>query len=476
MKNRKFLYTGLIILGGLFLGFFDLPADLQKQIAPFTPAAITDSRINLGLDLQGGSQLDYKIDLRKVAELDQPMVIDGILGVINRRVNSLGVAEPNIYISDIGDEKHIIVELAGIKDLDEAKNVVGKTIQLEFKEIAPNGGADTDLVEESKQNAQSLLDKVLAGGDLSVLGKEEQQANPSRVGYIEETEFKSRDEISGNFAPNLFALEPGQTLERLVDSSGNVTINESGEFIPGEKGFYIIQTTDKQEEEVTEDIPRAVQVRQILIAHKDAERAEGITRNEEEALTLAKEIIQKLQDGESYEDLAKEFSDDAATAEEGGLLTVPVELGKGRYVKELEDEALAFKNIGDLSSDPVDSPFGFHILKAEDIAEAKSETSTKLKVKYISVYYTAAPDPWIETELDGQHFVRADVEFSPTLQPYVSIIFDDEGAKLFEELTRKNIRKPIAIFVGGNLVSAPNVNEVISGGRAQISNPLMYLL
>lgn len=470
MKNRTLLYTGLIILGGLLLTFFDLPAQKQQELAPFTPEAILSSSINLGLDLQGGSQLDYKMDLRKVPEADQAMVVDGILNVINRRVNSLGVAEPNIYTSDVGNEKHIIVELAGIEDLEEAKNIVGKTIQLEFKEQAEEEQADAELEAEVEANAQSLLDRVLAGGDFRVLGQEEQQANPGRVFFFEESEFKYRDEITdGNFAPRLFELEPGQTLDRLIDSSGAMTIDESGEFVSGPKGYYVVQTTEKRDQERTNEYPRSVKVRHILVSYKDAQQSTS-DRSEEEAKARAEEVIQKLNDGADFAELATEYSDDETNANTGGVLDAPVVKDEGTYVKEFEDAAIAFQKTGDMTTTPIKSPFGYHIIKADEITEARTETVTEPQVKYMIVYYSAAPDPWQETGLDGSHFVRADVEFTQnTLQPVVSIIFDDEGAKMFEELTRKNLGKPFAIFVGGQLISAPNVNEVISGGRAQIS-------
>lgn len=470
MKNRTFLYTGLIILGGLFLSFFDLPAQKQQEIIPFTPEAILNSEINLGLDLQGGSQLDYKVDLRKVPEGDQPMVMNGILGVINRRVNSLGVAEPNIYTSDIGDEKHVIVELAGIKDLEQAKEVVGKTIQLEFKEQAEEQTPTEELEQQVRSQAQTLLDEVLNGGNLRVMGQEEEQANPGTVAFFEESEFKYQDEIQGEYAEKLFELEPGQTFGELYESSGSLTVDESGQVVSGPTGFFVIQTTEKQEQERTIDTPRQVKVSHILIAHQGAQRAEDIERTEEEARTRAQEVLQRLNNGDTFEDLAREYSDDTGTAENGGALDAPAIKDEGQYVKEFEDAALAFTETGQVSSEPVESPFGFHILKADGVTEAKSETKVEPQVKYMVTYFSAAPDPWQSTGLDGSHFVRADVEFAQnTLQPYVSITFDDEGARLFEELTRKNLNKPIAIFVGGVAVSAPNVNQVISGGRAQIT-------
>ena len=468
MKKRKFLHIGLILVTGLLLAFFDLPGDTQKSIAPFIPQEILDSRINLGLDLQGGSQLDYKVDLRNVPELDRKSIMDGILAVINKRVNSLGVAEPNIYTSDVGDEKHLIVELAGIKDLEQAKEIVGKTIQLEFKEQKETP-EDPNLEAEVKAKAQSLLTQALAGGDLRVLGQEEMQASPGKVGFAETTEFLYKDEIKNDISEPLFELEAGKTLDRVVDTLGNFTIDASGNIAPGPKGFHILKVTEKREQDRTIDTPRQVMTSHILVAFKGAQRAdEAITRSEEEAKARAEEVMTKLNGGGDFTELAKEYSDDEGSKNDGGVLGEAVSADSAGFVKEYVDAAVALTQPGQLSQ-PVKSPFGFHIIKADTITDAKSETKKEAQIKYIDVYYSAAPDPWQATGLNGQHFVRADVEFTQTLQPYVSIKFNDEGAKLFEELTRKNVGKPIAIFVGGELISAPNVNETIAGGNASIT-------
>ncbi|MBF0318048.1 MAG: protein translocase subunit SecD [Nitrospirae bacterium] len=53
--------------------------------------------------------------------------------------------------------------------------------------------------------------------------------------------------------------------------------------------------------------------------------------------------------------------------------------------------------------------------------------------------------------------------------PYVSITFNPEGAKLFEEVTGKYVKKRLAIILDGNIYSAPVIQEKISGGSAQIS-------
>ncbi len=464
--KRQFIKVVVIILAALFLGFIDLPSDKQKQIFPLTPQWVLDNKINLGLDLQGGSQLDYKIDLQNVPTADRNPIIEGILNVINKRVNGLGVAEPNIYTSDVADEKHLIVELAGIKDLEQAKQVVGKTIQLEFKE-EKSGSADPKEAEAIKNKAQDLLNKVLAGGDLRVLGQEEAQANAGKVIFTESKDFQYKDQVPSNMADDLFKLQPGQTLNKLIDNANNYTINDSGQLAQGTPGYTIIQLTDKHDQEREVSTPKQIKVRHILIAFKGAQSAATtVTRSDDEAKKLADEVLAKLQAGAKFEDLAKQYSDDASNKNNGGELAKPVQ-DDGTYVKEFENAADATK-VGQLS--PVfKSPFGYHILKVDSITDAKTEKKVEPQVKFIQLYYDASPDPWQTTGLNGKQFVHADVEFNQLYQPYVSIQFNDDGAKLFEEITGRNVGKPLAIFVGGQLISAPNVNQKISGGRAQIT-------
>lgn len=74
------------------------------------------------------------------------------------------------------------------------------------------------------------------------------------------------------------------------------------------------------------------------------------------------------------------------------------------------------------------------------------------------------------TKLTGQYLKGAKIEFNPnTYQPYISLEFTKEGAEIFRDLTKRNIEKQIAIYVDNNLISAPVVQEEISGGRAQIT-------
>jgi len=79
-------------------------------------------------------------------------------------------------------------------------------------------------------------------------------------------------------------------------------------------------------------------------------------------------------------------------------------------------------------------------------------------------------DPFQTIGLTGKYLKSAAVGFDQTsYNPLVSIEFNADGAKFFEEITSRNVGKILAIYIDGQLISAPRVNEAISGGKAQIS-------
>ncbi len=77
---------------------------------------------------------------------------------------------------------------------------------------------------------------------------------------------------------------------------------------------------------------------------------------------------------------------------------------------------------------------------------------------------------WKNTELTGKYLSRATMQFNPNDgSPEVSLEFDAQGAKMFEDITGRNIGKPVAIFLDGYPISVPTVNDKITGGKAVIS-------
>jgi len=88
--------------------------------------------VHQGLDLQGGTHLVYQTDLSKVSPDGAADAATGVVEVIRRRIDALGVTEPSIQKTR--DNSRVIVELPGVKDVNEAIKLIGETAQLEFKE------------------------------------------------------------------------------------------------------------------------------------------------------------------------------------------------------------------------------------------------------------------------------------------------------------------------------------------------------
>lgn len=73
------------------------------------------------------------------------------------------------------------------------------------------------------------------------------------------------------------------------------------------------------------------------------------------------------------------------------------------------------------------------------------------------------------TELTGRFIKGAQLVFSDVNLPLVSLEFNDDGSRIFEEITKKNVGKFLGIFLDGEPIEIARVNEAIAGGKAQIS-------
>ncbi len=86
-------------------------------------------------------------------------------------------------------------------------------------------------------------------------------------------------------------------------------------------------------------------------------------------------LIKQLQSGGKFEDLAKASSKDPGSKENGGDLDWAV---PSNYVKPFSDAMIALEK-GKYTPQPVQSPFGFHIIKLEDVREAKAPPYEEVK-------------------------------------------------------------------------------------------------
>jgi preprotein translocase subunit SecD len=116
------------------------PLRINRVINPphiVIPQLGIDKRIttHLGLDLLGGIQLVLETDMKDVAVNERTRALESAREIIERRVNFFGVSEPVIQSAQVGQSYRVVVELPGLKNTNEALELIGKTAQLEFREF-----------------------------------------------------------------------------------------------------------------------------------------------------------------------------------------------------------------------------------------------------------------------------------------------------------------------------------------------------
>jgi parvulin-like peptidyl-prolyl isomerase len=109
----------------------------------------------------------------------------------------------------------------------------------------------------------------------------------------------------------------------------------------------------------------------------------------------AKDIKSKLDNGASFEELAKEYSKDPGSKARGGDLGW---FGAGQMVKEFEDAAFGLKK-GEVS-EPVQSDFGWHVIMLEDRRRKQMPTLSQLRPKLRAQLQEKALNTYVKDLLD----------------------------------------------------------------------------
>jgi preprotein translocase subunit SecD len=104
------------------------------SIVPLDRNVFGREGLRLGLDLAGGSYLVYQADLSNIEPGTENEIMDGVKGVIERRINALGVTEPVVEVQKYQGKEAIAIQLPGIADIEKAKEAVGLFTVLEFYE------------------------------------------------------------------------------------------------------------------------------------------------------------------------------------------------------------------------------------------------------------------------------------------------------------------------------------------------------
>ena len=199
---------------------------------------------------------------------------------------------------------------------------------------------------------------------------------------------------------------------------------------------------------------------------------EEVVEGEEEIDEIkvqAQEILARALAGEDFSTLATEYSEDPGSAMNGGDLGFVV---RDVFVPEFDEAIFDQLQSDEIASELIESQFGYHIIKKID---QRLNDQGEVEVHSAHILFQKANADlanivWEESGLSGRDVAKAQLSFQQNTQaPIVLLSFNDKGKDLFGQITTENVGKPIAIFLDGELISSPVVNEPIKDGQAQIS-------
>jgi protein-export membrane protein SecD len=136
------------------------------------------------------------------------------------------------------------------------------------------------------------------------------------------------------------------------------------------------------------------------------------------------------------------------------------------YTSQSGNQAQLFVDLAGISnvSDAINEIGQTPLLQFETVVQPAGSTGSSTPLD------TQSSTQYIPTDLTGQYITGAQLTFEQTTNaPQVSISFNSQGAQLFQQITAANVGKPLAIFLDGQLIEAPTVEQAISGGQAVIS-------
>ncbi|MCX6746214.1 MAG: protein translocase subunit SecD [Candidatus Parcubacteria bacterium] len=453
-RTKIRIYIFLVFVLAIFAGFLAYPKVYDNSIDWLNSKLGTkvphfwNVPFRLGLDLLGGTQLIYEADMSQVPSKDRNDALDGVRDVIERRVNAFGIAEPLVQTTKTGDKFRILVELAGIKDVQQAIKMIGETPLLEFKEQSEQ----KTLTDEQKAEMEKYNKEAKAKAE-EVL--KQVQASPDKFAGI--TQEKSEDTVTKDSGGDLGFIEDGGSHSEFFKPITEISKGEIySQVVENGEGYNILKRGDNKDE-------LKVRASHLLICYKGAERCDKETSKDD-----AKKKIEELKakaTPENFAQLVKENSTEPGADKSGGDLGF---FSKGQMVKPFEDAVFAMK-VGQIS-EVVETQFGFHLIYKTDEKEAPTYQVYRILIKKKTETDYLGAGGYVYTGLSGKDLSRAQVNFNPnTNEPEVSLEFNDTGKKLFADITGRNVGKVVGIFLDGQPISLPRVNEKISEGKAVIT-------
>ena len=426
----------LVVMGGLVLGFQTI------DLGGFERGADTPLGLSLGLELQGGSHLEYRAVPTDpiTGELLPPNQdqMDSVLRIIERRVNASGLGDP--IIQQLGSDR-VLIQLPGIEDSARAKSIIGETATLLFKHRTLNVARDIETIAEEDILTVSIgpfPTPVAAAPAGAPAGADEPAPSESETTLEIGGEGPAPDEAGTESAP-----EPVE--EPPTESETAVGPEVSGDEAPPEATELEAMVTEDEGADPEPEADAAPEGPPALLI-------EFTEAGAQEFEIVLERLTASLQPLPGSSDTYPSSLVVALQGDQTRTLNIPSPFIT--RVPDTDQFAIA------LLSDGL-SPI------ALDVASAREIFGDDLKVTFREMQGRVDEDIGLTGDdlasaYPGQH--------SGTGLPIVNLEFNSEGARKFGELTAEIVdtNDRIAIFLDDTELIAPVVTSVITGGAAFI--------
>ena len=228
---------------------------------------------------------------------------------------------------------------------------------------------------------------------------------------------RSEDPSARRNRGNLGYFTGGRMVQGFEDAAYGAAVGEMVGPVRTRFGYHLIKVNDRR--------PRTAEIRasHILI------RVQGETADDTTAArTTLEELEARIEAGEDFATLARQYSDDVASGREGGDLGF---FGVGRMVEAFNDAVFALENVGDIA-DIVASRFGFHLIRLEERKELPTYEEALPDLKQLA---NGLPRTELRRRQIGEEELEAaGFTFDPDLVDAAIRLFDADS--LFLQLRR----------------------------------------
>ncbi len=255
-----------------------------------------------------------------------------------------------------------------------------------------------------------------------------------------------------------------QTVYPIENMAYNTPVGKISKPFRSQFGYHIIRVIDKRPD------AGEVKVAQILITTSKSKGEAGIAASR----MRADSVEMLLKNGASFDDLVKKYSEDKFSVNDAGVIKP---FGVGRMVPAFEQAAFALNNPGDISA-PVQTEYGFHIIKLLEKYPLKPFDSLKVSIKHKvdgDSRAQMAHDIFFDKIKAKNGFKENKANFEAIVKKMQQIPDTGKSANNFKAADFRSMNQPVFTLAGKNYLQSDFVNymETVTHGRLTGSKPVV---